>query len=359
MSPLLLESLLAVCTVLLVVSGTLACIWNRRLRSINVALKESERSKDLLIANLPGIAYRCRYDPDWTMEFLSQGCDQLTGYPVEHLLGNRRLSWNDIILPEDREAVWKVWDEARKSGAPCRLEYRIRRADGQVRWVFEQGDFVRDTRGEIEALEGLIIDITDRKMAEAELYRQSTLDHVTGLYNRRYLMERLNQLLAEHQREPRPFSLAILDLDHFKRVNDAYGHQAGDQLLAAFSRLLQSCCRPYDLVGRYGGEEFMAIIINRDTAAATQVMERFRAQVAARAFAVNGHAAHITVSIGVAASEELASEGGIDDLIRLADQRLYAAKEQGRDRVVDRDQSAVSAPGGAKPSATASGPRAH
>lgn len=359
MSPQLLELLLAICLLLLLLSGGLAWVSNRRLQQINSALKESERSKAVLIANLPGIAYRCRYDPDWTMEFLSQGCDQLTGYPVEHLLGNRRLSWNDIILPEDREAVWQVWDEARENGLPCRLEYRIRRADGQVRWVFEQGDFVRDSQGEIEALEGLIIDITDRKMAEAELYRQSTLDHVTGLYNRRYLMERLNQLLAEHRREPRPFSLAILDLDHFKQVNDAYGHQAGDQVLAAFSRLLQSCCRPYDLVGRYGGEEFMAIILNRDTAAATQVMERFRAQVAARAFAVNGDGAHITVSIGVAASGELGSDDGLDELIRLADQRLYAAKELGRDRVVDRDQPGVSSEGGATLSASALGPRAH
>lgn len=346
MSPGLLTWLLAISLFLLVFSGILAWVWNRRLRAINMALVESERSKALLIANLPGIAYRCRYDPDWTMQFLSHGCDQLTGYPVEHLLGNRRLSWNDIILPEDREMVWNVWDQARESGQPCRLEYRVRRADGQVCWVFEQGDFVRNTRGEIEALEGLIIDITDRKMAEAELYRQSTLDHVTGLYNRRYLIERLQQLLAEHRREPRPFSLAILDLDHFKYVNDAYGHQAGDQVLAAFSHLLQSCCRPYDLVGRYGGEEFMAIILNRDTAAASQVMERLCLLVSDTSFAVNGGAANITVSIGVAASDELADGGNLDELICLADRRLYAAKELGRNRVIDCDlQGAASASG--------------
>lgn len=333
----ILTLLLGICFGLLLLSVLLAWVWNLRLRAINSALAESERSKALLIANLPGIAYRCRYDPDWTMEFLSQGCDQLTGYPVEDLLGNRHLSWNDLIVPEDREMVWSIWEQARESQAAPRMEYRIRRADGQVRWVFEQGDFVRNARGDIEALEGLIIDITDRKMAEAELYRQSTLDHVTGLYNRRYLMERLQQLLAEHRREPRPFALAILDLDHFKLVNDAYGHQAGDKVLAAFSRLLQSCCRPYDLVGRYGGEEFMAIILNRDTAAATQVMERLRVQVADTPFAVNGEAARITVSVGVASSRELDSDGGLEALIRLADQRLYAAKEQGRNRVVDRD----------------------
>lgn len=335
MTPQALALMLAVNLALLVCTGALALVWNRRLRVINRALAESERSKRLLIANLPGVAYRCRDDLQWTMEFISQGCQELTGYSAEQLVGNRVLSWNDLIVPEDREPVRQAWEQARNAGRRFRLEYRIRCADGRVRWVFEQGDIVRGASGEIEALEGLIVDITDRKTAEAELYRQSTLDHVTGLYNRRYLMDRLGQLLAEHQRQPRHFSLAILDLDHFKRVNDAYGHQAGDEVLAAFSRLLQSCCRPYDLVGRYGGEEFMAIILDRNAGAASQVMQRLRSQVADTPFVINGVAARVTVSIGVASTADLGADLDLEALIRLADERLYAAKEQGRNRVVD------------------------
>lgn len=133
------------------------------------ALKESERSKSVLLANLPGIAYRCLYDHDWTMKFISQGCLELTGYTPENLIDNTTITYNDLILPEYHEYLWNLWEDAVKHRKIVRVEYRILTADKKEKWVFEQGIPIYNEKGEVEALEGLIIDITDRKQMEEAL----------------------------------------------------------------------------------------------------------------------------------------------------------------------------------------------
>ncbi len=148
---------------------------NFRLKRANSALEESERSKSVLIANLPGVAYRGRYDASWTMEFISQGCLDLTGYAPEDLIENKTVAFSDLILKEDAENVWKVWEKAIATKTTATLEYRIRTALGEERWVFEQGVPLYDASGEVAFLEGLIIDITDRKRAEAALNQSNTL----------------------------------------------------------------------------------------------------------------------------------------------------------------------------------------
>ncbi len=119
-----------------------------------------------LLDNLPGIVYRCRNDRNWTMEFISVGCFELTGYQVTDLLNNARLSYNDIILPEDRDYVWKYVDlgiEGRKSYT---LEYRIKTAEGKIKWVWEKGKAVYSSNGEVDYLEGFINDITEQKHSD-------------------------------------------------------------------------------------------------------------------------------------------------------------------------------------------------
>lgn len=308
--------------------------WNLRLKRINGALRESERSKAVLIANLPGVAYRCRYDDAWTMEFLSAGCLELTGYPCQDLVRNRRLSFNDLIVPEDRERVRQIWEEARRGSGSAKLEYRIRTADGQEKWVFEQGMFVSADDGDCWALEGLIIDITAQKRVEAELYRVSIHDELTGLHNRRYLLERLGALHAESARTGRAYAVSLIDLDFFKRVNDVHGHAAGDLVLREFAALLKSHVRPYDLTGRYGGEEFILVTLDSDDALAALLLGRLLARVRGRLFAFEGHDLRITFSAGVASRATLGPDVSIESLIAEADARLYAAKAAGRNRIV-------------------------
>jgi diguanylate cyclase (GGDEF)-like protein/PAS domain S-box-containing protein len=125
-----------------------------------------------LLSNLPGMAYRCRNDADWTMEFISQGCQALTGYSPEDLIESQRISFADLIHPDDRKSVWANVQQALSEGCPFQLIYRIRMRDGVEKWVWEQGRGIWSADGELIALEGLIMDITERRRAE-EALRQS------------------------------------------------------------------------------------------------------------------------------------------------------------------------------------------
>jgi putative methionine-R-sulfoxide reductase with GAF domain len=123
------------------------------------------------LSNLPGIAYRCRNDRDWTMEFLSDGCLDLTGYWPSDLLYNRTLSYAQLILPEDRGDVWNDVQAAVSKKMAFELVYRIKTADDEVKWVWEQGRGVFSDTGELLALEGFITDVTEQKQAEEGLRR--------------------------------------------------------------------------------------------------------------------------------------------------------------------------------------------
>lgn len=159
-------------------------------KAYEAALMESERSKSVLISNLPGLAYRCNYDPNWTMQFVSAGCLELTGYSPESLLYNRDLSFNDIIAPEYRKPLWKEWKRILDRRLPFKYEYEIITANGARKWVLEMGQGIYDKQGEVEALEGIILDISDRKKIELALKYSSEHDRWTGLYNRTYLGNR-------------------------------------------------------------------------------------------------------------------------------------------------------------------------
>jgi PAS domain S-box-containing protein len=132
-------------------------------------LRENERKLSILMANLPGMAYRCRNDRDWTMEFVSDGCFALTGYFAENLIENRKIRYADIILPDDRKEVWQQVQAAIKEKRRFRFEYRIQTAKGDTRWVWEQGIGIFAEEGELLALEGFIADITDRKEAQVNM----------------------------------------------------------------------------------------------------------------------------------------------------------------------------------------------
>jgi len=147
----------------------------QKLQEGQTAVRESERRLATLMDNLQGMAYRCRNDSQWTMEFVSGGCEELTGYAQADLVMNRKLAYADIIVPEDRQAVWEKIQHAVEAKTPFVLEYRITTAAGAVKWVWEHGCCVYRETGELIALEGLISDITDRKRAETELERKTAL----------------------------------------------------------------------------------------------------------------------------------------------------------------------------------------
>ncbi|MFO7809393.1 diguanylate cyclase [Guyparkeria sp.] len=166
-----------------------------------------------------------------------------------------------------------------------------------------------------------------------DLQRVAALDPLTGLYNRRFGMKRLEEELARIQRNQTPMSLIIIDLDHFKRLNDTYGHLAGDKVLVRAASVIRDMLRKGDVVMRYGGEEFIAILPGSDIEDSEEVAERIRFALAQSCVEIAGHTLSVTASLGIActANDRLTSA---EPLMKLADSRLYAAKSGGRDRVV-------------------------
>lgn len=139
------------------------------IRNSQQALFESERTLSTLLSNLPGMVYRCRNDRDWTMEFVSEGCFDLTGYHSSELIHNSKVAYGDLIHPDDQEMVWNEVQKAIAEDRPFRLIYRILGPAGEEKWVWEQGQGLASKKGPIQFVEGFITDITDRRRAELAL----------------------------------------------------------------------------------------------------------------------------------------------------------------------------------------------
>jgi len=142
-------------------------ISNRKI--VENALKENQRSLETLISNLPGVVYKCMNDPNWTMEFVSEGCLELTGYPAEDIVMNKKISYEEVIHPDDRQMVWDTVQKALKENKPFKMMYRITTADSKNKYVWEQGRGIFSEEGDLISLEGFITDISERKKSEKQI----------------------------------------------------------------------------------------------------------------------------------------------------------------------------------------------
>lgn len=184
-------------------------------------------------------------------------------------------------------------------------------------------------------LANLLSDAFEKMQLEQELTRSSVTDPLTGLFNRRYLLSQIHQAIDRYKADGTPFALAMLDIDHFKQLNDTLGHLAGDAVLEELARLVGDSARTNDVVGRYGGEEFMVLLNEIDRPHAVAVIERMLATIRDHQFYMGADCRRITASGGLVASDELPpAELNPDRLIGLADRRLYQAKQAGRDQLV-------------------------
>jgi diguanylate cyclase (GGDEF)-like protein/PAS domain S-box-containing protein len=284
---------------------------------LNEALRESERSRAVLLSNFPGLAYRCKNDYHWTMELVSEGCYDLTGYCPEDLIDNQRVSFNDLILPDDREHVCFKWAQAVANMTRFREEYRIITASGEVKWVSEQGEAVNDKSGNVIALEGFITDITDRKIREEEIIFISYHDKLTGLYNRRYFEEELRRLDTERNL---PLTVVMADVNGLKIINDAFGHQAGDSLLQKVAETIKNHCRSDDILARIGGDEFVLLLPKTKAAAAKQLIDRISKQILSN----NMMGLEASVSFGIDTKSTASTL--INEVLRNAEDYMYRNK---------------------------------
>ncbi len=174
-------------------------------------------------------------------------------------------------------------------------------------------------------------DISRLKRAEHELRQLAITDGLTQVANRRHFDERIQEEVDRSQRYGRPLVLLMLDIDHFKKVNDTYGHPAGDAVLRGVADVCRASTRTLDLVARFGGEEFAMLLPETDIPGALQLAERIREEIAALPVSYGRHTIRVTASIGLAATQN--GDRGSDQLIKAADEMLYAAKQGGRNRV--------------------------
>lgn len=177
-----------------------------------------------------------------------------------------------------------------------------------------------------------ILDLQDKLIAARdELRFRATHDSLTGVGTRGVVLETLNREHSRQQREGGAFGVILLDIDHFKEVNDNYGHLCGDSVLREIAAAIKDSLRPYDTVGRYGGEEFLIVVPQADSENAVRIAQRIRKAIRSRAVAANGTEVRVTASFGVATSTQ--AEPAIPEaLLRAADEALYRAKSNGRNR---------------------------
>lgn len=293
-------------------------------------LRESERIKDLLLTNLPGMVYKINCGPKPSLEYVSEGCLALTGYdaPTFKEIINKSLA-DPSYLTEYAEYVDLICHIQRRvaqaltSQSPYtyREEFSVVTAQGDKKWVLDQGKGLYNDKGELLALDGLVIDITDRKQKEEESLFLTNHDTLTGLYNRFYYQQALQKF---DRREYLPLSVIVADINGLKLINDAFGHNLGDKLIIDSARILRSCCREDDVVARIGGDEFCILLPRTDSVTAARRLKkiqntcaRFNSQRSNKTYTVD-------IALGYGTKNDLSED--LSEVIKHAEDNMYKQK---------------------------------
>jgi len=318
-----------------------------------------------ITGRMDGYLYRCRNDASYTMLYISDGIFTVSGYRPSDFIHNAVRDYVSAIHPDDLAAVYAAVDTALEARCNWNVDYRIVPQVGEPLWVREIGGGVWDEAGELEFLEGFVVDISDRKVVEdlnaelllelkaaneelsaqkreIELAKQQS-DHsanhdaLTDLPNRRAFHNELKSVIDRCAGTGDAAGLLFIDLDRFKQVNDTLGHEAGDALLQRVSDKLRTILRSADFVARLGGDEFAFLFSGNAEQArekavrvAERVLERLRIKVPAP-----GGDIHVGCTVGVAIYPTEAADP--DALVALADRLMYIGKKNGRDRLVTTD----------------------
>ncbi|KQM85938.1 hypothetical protein ASE67_08615 [Sphingomonas sp. Leaf23] len=289
-------------------------------------LRESEARYRLLADHSTDIVLGT--DIGGRITYLSPSIEQIVGRSPAQLHGNRAL---EMVHPVDRDMVLVAHRDALTDvGGTQIVEYRARVADGALRWFESHTRAVLDDHGAVTGTVSMIRDVSHRKTLEAELSRAASTDPLTGLANRRVFDAALAQRVDVAAQGGIAGCVAVFDLDHFKAVNDRYGHDAGDHVLQAFARIARGVMRDGDVVARLGGEEFGILFPGTRIEQAHALCERLRTTLATTRLRHGSSVVGLTVSAGIAPVDGAGSAAAV---LRAADMALYGAKADGRDRL--------------------------
>ena len=289
------------------------------------ALQNSEEKYRLLVENQTDLVVKI--DTNGMFEFVSPSYCRLFGKSEAELLGR---AFMPMVHEDDRENTARRMENLYHAPYKAYVEQRALTKDGW-KWLGWMDTAIVDDSGRVVSIIGVGRDISERKQFEAELEHLANHDSLTGLYNRKVLQQRLEDEIQRANRYKHPLSIFMMDIDHFKQVNDTFGHNAGDEVLIEFARLLQSSIRQTDYAARYGGEEFIVILPETELTKAVDLAERLREKIAENIAVINNERLNITVSMGVATFPVHALSW--QELLEKADMAMYAAKKSGRNCV--------------------------
>ena len=282
-----------------------------------------------IVENSATILYRLDLKPPFPLIFVSQNISRY-GYQADELLAHPE-RWAQLIDPADLPAmVDDIRSISEGKMDSNQREFRVRKPDGSIVWFDGYGRALRDGESPLVAVEGILTDITDRKLAAEKIATLARTDSLTGLPNRAAFLERLNLEFARAKRGANQFAVHYLDLDHFKDVNDTLGHPIGDALLRAVAERLLSCVRETDMVARFGGDEFAVLQDDIEDTADIETLAAKIGEMLAAPFAIEGNQVQTTASIGIVPYR--GDVATVDFMMMKADLALYRAKNEGRNQ---------------------------
>nr|WP_240956394.1 sensor domain-containing diguanylate cyclase [Wenzhouxiangella sp. XN79A] len=279
-------------------------------------------------------------DENERIRYVNRAGAELTGYAVDELLG----APFSMLMPTELAGNHARWvGTYAKRGGPSGIlgqvrEFQLRHRDGELIDIELKAFPLDATENGRKLFGGLISDNRDRKALEAKLRARAAHDPLTGCLNRGGFFPLARRALAYAATHDQPLGLLLMDVDHFKRVNDRHGHQVGDEVLKWLVELIAGALRDEDLLGRYGGEEFVVLLPDTEAVRVAEVADRVRRAIAGHALSIGRIEVPITVSVGCAT---LRPDDNIDTLLSRADDKLYLAKKAGRNCVVDERGTAV------------------
>jgi diguanylate cyclase (GGDEF)-like protein/PAS domain S-box-containing protein len=258
--------------------------------------------------------------------------EAMFGWSEKQILGQA-----NPTVPENKIKEYEALRQATLSGmAFSNLDTLRMRKDGTQFPVSLSVAPLRGQQSQVIGRMHVIDDITERKKIQEELRQQAITDELTGVSNRRHFMELANSEMKRAVRLKRPPAVALIDIDHFKQINDTYGHAAGDQALIAFTTIFQKHIREIDVFARFGGDEFVLLLPETNQEQAFVVLERIRLALSTQPIDLDGKPVALTFSSGIASLS--GDQQSIDSLLSQADQALYRAKEAGRNNIVRYDK---------------------
>ena len=294
-------------------------------KRIEEALRQSEERYRTILENIDDGYYETDLEGNFIL--FNEAFEMILGYSKGELAG---MNYRKLLDGETAQAVPKTFARVCRTGKPERGEWSVTKKDGSRGFLEVSVALIRNAAGEPTGFRGVIHDITARKEAERVITHMAYHDPLTGLPNRILFNDRLSMAIIHSQRKKLRFALLILDLDHFKQVNDTFGHSVGDGLLRSVGTRLQNLLRKSDTVARMGGDEFLILLqdISRPESAVTiagKILKEFK-----KPFVVEPHTLTVTTSIGIAVHPDDGEDG--ETLMIHADAALYRAKREGRNR---------------------------